>query len=481
MQGNPMPIKTQMMLRKEEPHVVILGGGFAGLAAAKTLRNAAVRITLIDRSNHHLFQPLLYQVATAALAAPDVSTPIRKILRKQQNATVWMANVERIDVENKRVHLHGDTSVDYDYLIVATGMTHQYFGHDEWAEHAPGLKTVGEALNIRGRILRAFENAELETNAEARRAWTTFVVIGGGPTGVELAGALAEIAGRTLARDFRTFDPRTTRVVLVEAGPRVLPAFSEQLSQKARVQLEALGIEVRTGSPVSDLGADFVDIGGERIATRTIVWAAGLSASPLTRDLGAPLDRAGRILVEDDLSVPGRPEVFAVGDLISKTQSDKALPGVAQLALQSGAHAARNIALSLHQRASEPFYYLDKGSMATIGRNKAIAQIGKLQLSGILAWFLWLTVHLLFLVEIRRRFEVFLEWAWAYVTWHRGSRLIVDVPRESTRERNAAVATARVAGTLLQPTPPLSATLKPDLPRREAEAALPIRPRSSAV
>ncbi|HTU57330.1 MAG TPA: NAD(P)/FAD-dependent oxidoreductase, partial [Polyangiales bacterium] len=345
--------------------------------------------------------------------------------------------------------------------------------------HAPGLKTVGEALNIRGRILRAFENAELESHAEARRAWTTFVVIGGGPTGCELAGALAEIAGRTLARDFRTFDPRTTRVVLVEAGPRVLPAFSEELSQKARVQLEALGIEVRTGSPVSDLGADFVDVDGERIATRTIVWAAGLSASPLTRDLGAPLDRAGRLMVEEDLSVPDHPEVFVVGDLISKLQSDKPLPGVAQLALQSGTHAARNIALSLHQQPSEPFYYLDKGSMATIGRNKAIAQIGKLQLSGILAWFLWLTVHLLFLVEIRRRVEVFVEWAWAYVTWHRGSRLIVDVPRESTRERNDSVGPARPAASI--PQPHFSAKLKADLARREPEPGLPIRPRSSAV
>jgi NADH:ubiquinone reductase (H+-translocating) len=480
-----MPTKTQMMLRKEEPHVVILGGGFAGLAAAKTLRNAAVRITLIDRSNHHLFQPLLYQVATAALAAPDVSTPIRKILRRQQNVTVWMSNVDRIDVEHKRVHLDGDTCVEYDYLIVATGMTHQYFGHDDWAKHAPGLKTVGEALNIRGRILRAFEHAELESDAEARRAWTTFVVIGGGPTGVELAGALAEIAGRTLARDFRTFDPRTTRVILVEAGPRVLPAFSEELSQKARQQLEALGIEVRTSSPVSDLGADFVEIAGERIATRTIVWAAGLSASPLTRDLGAPLDRAGRVMVEDDLSLPGRPEVFAVGDLISKSQSDKPLPGVAQLALQSGAHAARNIALSLHDHPREAFYYLDKGSMATIGRNKAIAQVGKLQLSGILAWFLWLTVHLLFLVEVRRRFEVFLEWAWAYATWHRGSRLIVDLPREAA-PRAAAPTPARTSAPaqaigLPSRFEPLKTALKAELPRLDAHTGLPARTRSSSV
>jgi NADH dehydrogenase len=462
---------------------VILGGGFAGLAAAKTLRNAAVRITLIDRSNHHLFQPLLYQVATAALAAPDVSTPIRKILRRQQNVTVWMSNVERIDVEKKRVHLHGETAVDYDYLIVATGMTHQYFGHDDWAKHAPGLKTVGEALNIRGRILRAFEHAELESDPDARRAWTTFVVIGGGPTGVELAGALAEIAGRTLARDFRTFDPRTTRVILVEAGPRVLPAFSDELSQKARQQLEALGIEVRTSSPVSELGADFVEIAGERIATRTIVWAAGLSASPLTRDLAAPLDRAGRVMVEDDLSLPGRPEVFAVGDLISKSQSDKPLPGVAQLALQSGTHAARNIALSLHDHPREPFYYLDKGSMATIGRNKAIAQIGKLQLSGILAWFLWLTVHLLFLVEVRRRFEVFLEWAWAYATWHRGSRLIVDLPREAVPRAVAAPARSSApAQAIALPSrfEPLKTALKAELPRLEPHPGLPVRTRSSS-
>lgn len=424
-----MPKKTPSMLRKEDPHVVILGGGFAGLAAAKTLRNAAVRITLVDRSNHHLFQPLLYQVATAALAAPDVSTPIRKLLRHQKNATVWMSNVQQIDVDKKQVALDG-TTLDYDYLVVATGMTHQYFGRDEWAKHAPGLKTVGEALDIRGRILRAFEHAELENSAEALRAWTTFVVIGGGPTGVELAGALAEIAGRTLARDFRSFDPRLTRVILIEAGPRILPAFPEELSTRAREQLEALGIEVRTGVPVSDLSAEHVEIGGERIAARTIVWAAGLQASPLTQQLETPLDRAGRVLVADDLSLPEHPEIFVCGDLIAKQQDGKPLPGVAQLALQSGEHAARNIALSLLERPRTPFRYLDKGSMATIGRNKAVAQLGRVRLSGILAWWLWLTVHLLFLVEVRRRLQVLLEWAWAYVTWHRGSRLIVDVPSD---------------------------------------------------
>jgi NADH dehydrogenase len=434
------------MLRKERPHIVILGGGFAGLAAAKTLRNAHARITLIDRSNHHLFQPLLYQVASAVLAAPEISSPIRKLLRDQSNATVWMSNVQHVDVENKRV-LVDDASVYYDYLIVATGMGHAYFGHDEWAQHAPGLKTIGEALEIRRRILRAFEAAELESDTDARRAFTTFVVIGGGPTGVELAGALAEIAGRTLARDFRSFDPRTARVVLVEAGPRLLPTFSEQLSQRAEEQLEALGVEVRVGVPVSDLGADFVDIGTQRIATRTIVWAAGVCASPLTRDLGAPLDRAGRVRVADDLSVPGRDEIFVVGDLMSKMQSDRALPGVAQLALQSGTHAAKNIALSLANQARQPFVYVDKGSMATIGRNKAVAQIGRMQLSGFFAWWLWLTVHILFLVEFRRRVTVLCEWAWAYLTWQRGSRVIVDVPQDGSFAPRVAAhkATRRIA------------------------------------
>jgi NADH dehydrogenase len=392
-----------------------------------------VRITLIDRSNHHLFQPLLYQVASAALAAPAISTPIRKILRHQRNATVWMANVRHVDAAAKRVLLDG-ASLDYDYLIVATGMTHAYFGHDAWADHAPGLKTIGEALDIRGRILRAFEAAELEASPEARRAWTTFVVIGGGPTGVELAGAVAEIAGRTLARDFRSFDPRTTRVVLIEAGPRVLPSFSHYLSDRARQQLEHLGIEVRTGTPVSDLGSDFVQIGDERISTRTIVWAAGVRASSITADLGAQTDRAGRVKVLDDLTVLDHPEVFVVGDLISKEQNGKPLPGVAQLALQSGRYVASNIQRDLAGRERTPFHYVDKGSMATIGRNKAVAQIGRMQFTGVLAWGMWLLVHILFLVEFRNRLGVLWEWAWAYLTWQRGSRVIVSNPVEASVE-----------------------------------------------
>jgi NADH dehydrogenase len=422
------PTSTRM-LRRERPHVVILGGGFAGLAAAKALARADVRITLIDRTNHHLFQPLLYQVATAALAAPDISAPIRKLLWRQQNVTVWMSSIKRIDVERRRVLLE-QTETSYDYLIVATGMTHAYFGYDSWAQHAPGLKTIGEALDARRRILRAFESAELAVSAEERRAWTTFVVIGAGPTGVELAGAIAEIAGRTLSRDFRRFDPRTTRVVLVEAGRRILPTFSPALSESAQQQLESLGVEVRTGTPVSDLGADFVDIGSDRVATRTILWAAGVRASPLTSQLGVPVDKAGRIWVEEDLSVPDRSEVFVVGDLIAKTQGGQPLPGVAQLAMQSGLHAARNIALSVQHKPRRPFVYRDKGSMATIGRHKAVAQIGRLAFRGMVAWFLWLTVHVLFLVEYKRRLAVLVEWAWAYFTWARSSRVILEIPRE---------------------------------------------------
>jgi NADH dehydrogenase len=342
---------------------------------------------------------------------------------------VWMANVTRIDVERRRIVLeHGETQ--YDYLIVATGMTHAYFGYDQWAAHAPGLKTVGEALDIRRRILRAFENAELATSPEERRAWTTFVVIGGGPTGVELGGAIAEIAGRTLARDFRRFDPRTTRVILVEAAPRILSTFAPALSESARRQLEHLGVEVRVGSAVSDLGPDFVDVANERVNARTVIWAAGVRASALTSHLGVPVDKAGRIWVEDDLTVPDRPEVFVVGDLIAKTQGGKPLPGVAQLAIQSGAHAARNLICSLEGKPRTPFRYVDKGSMATIGRNKAVAQLGRFQFSGFFAWWLWLAIHVLFLVEFRSRIAVLFEWAWAYFTWSRRSRVILEVPRE---------------------------------------------------
>jgi len=415
------------MLKRETPHVVIVGSGFGGLAAARALRGPEVRITVIDRTNHHLFQPLLYQVATAALSAPDIAAPIRTLLAPQANATVWLAKVERIEVEKRQVLAQGQR-LDYDYLILATGMRHAYFGHDTWAAVAPGLKTLGEALDIRRRILRAFEAAEIEPSLEERRAWTTFVVIGGGPTGVEMAGALAEIAGRTLSKEFRRFDPATTRVVLVEAGPRILPTLDPRLSVRAERQLRELGIDVRTGVAVTELSTDFVQIGSERIHARTILWAAGVRASRLAADLGVPVDKGGRIWVEEDLSVPDRPEVFVVGDLIAKTQDGKPLPGVAQLAVQSGRHAARNVLCSVRGRPRAPFRYVDKGSMATIGRNKAVAQIGRFHFSGVLAWWLWLTVHLMSLVEFRRRVVVFFEWGWQYLSWQRSSRVILEVP-----------------------------------------------------
>ncbi|HEY4187882.1 MAG TPA: NAD(P)/FAD-dependent oxidoreductase [Polyangia bacterium] len=441
-----------MMLKKEQTHVVILGGGFGGLAAARALDAPGIRVTLIDRSNHHLFQPLLYQVATAALAAPDVSAPIRQLLSRQSNATVLMGGVQRIEVEKKRVLLEG-RHIDYDYLILATGMTHAYFGNDQWAAFAPGLKTIGEALDVRRRILRAFEAAEMETSVEAQRMLTTFVVIGAGPTGVEMAGALAEIAGRTLARDFRRFDPRTTRVILIEAGPRVLPTFPEELSHKAHDQLEELGIEVRVNARVTDLGEDFVELGDETITTRTVLWAAGVRASPLATHLGVPLDRAGRVWVEDDLSVPDRREVFVIGDLIAKTQDGKPLPGVAQLAVQSGRHVAKNILLGVARKPCLPFRYVDKGSMATIGRNRAVAQIGRFKSSGIVAWWLWLMVHVLSLVGFRSRLSVLIEWAFSYFTWQRRSRVILEVPTAP-----AAMAKPSMVGQVLrlnkEPPPP---------------------------
>jgi NADH dehydrogenase len=415
------------MLKKARPNVVIIGSGFGGLAVARGLKRAPVQITLIDRNNHHVFQPLLYQVAAAQLTAPDIAAPIRGLLSRQKNVRIWMADVQHIDVTKQRVELETG-ELPYDYLVLATGMVPAYFGFDAWSQHAPGLKTLADALDVRRRILRAFEMAELESDPVRRRTWTTFVVIGGGPTGVELAGALAEIAGRTLARDFRSFDPRHTRVILVEAGPRLLPSFSIFLSAQARGDLEALGIEVRTGVPVRDLGEDYVEIGEERIDTRTVLWAAGVKASPLTRLLGVPVDKAGRVWVEEDLSVPDRREVFVVGDLIAKTQDGKPLPGVAPLAMQSGKHVASMIERSVHSLPRVPFRYVDKGSLATIGRNKAVAQVGRMQLSGILAWWLWLLVHILFLVQHRSRIAVLFEWGWAYFTFQRRSRVIMELP-----------------------------------------------------
>ncbi|MFO0681082.1 MAG: NAD(P)/FAD-dependent oxidoreductase [Sandaracinus sp.] len=421
------------MLVPVEPRVVIVGAGFAGLAAARALRKAPVQVTLVDRQNHHLFQPLLYQVATAALAAPDIAAPVRKLLARQANTTILMGEVTRIDVEKKQVELDGgESALKYDYLLLATGMTHAYFGHDEWRAHAPGLKTLGEALDIRSRILAAFERAERESDPEKRREHTTFVVIGAGPTGVELAGALAEIAGRTLARDFRHYDPRQTRVVLVEGGDRILSTFTPDLSAKAEKSLRALGVEIRLGARVTGVDAHGVHIGRDHIRAGTVLWAAGVAASPLTKDLGAPLDRAGRVKVDESLRVPGHPEIFALGDLIARDQDGKPLPGVCQLGMQSGRYAADEIRRALRSEASKPFHYSDKGSMATIGRARAIADLGgRARFSGFFAWLLWLFIHILFLVDFRNRLVVLFEWAWAYLTWERSSRVILAAPERA--------------------------------------------------
>jgi NADH dehydrogenase len=422
-----MPAEARVAPRDETPHVVIIGGGFAGLYAARALGRAPVRVTLVDRRNHHLFQPLLYQVATAALAAPDVAAPIRKVLRRQTNATVLLAEARAIDVERRRVVL-ADGELAYDQLIVATGSTHAYFGHDEWARFAPGLKGLEDALEIRRRLLVAFETAEREADPAARKPWLTFVVIGAGPTGVELAGAMREIAQRTLARDFRNFDPRETRVVLLDAAPRVLPSFPEELSASARALLERRGVEVRTGAAVTAIDAQGVTAGDARIEARTVVWAAGVQASSLARSLGAPLDKAGRVLVEPDLTVPGHPDVYVVGDLAAVRAGGGWVPGMAPGAIQEGRHAAANVLATIAGRPRRAFRYHDRGLLATIGRSAAVAEVFGLKLSGFLAWVVWLFVHVLWLIGFRNRVVVMFEWAWAYLTYQRSARVILERP-----------------------------------------------------
>ena len=412
----------------DTPQVVILGGGFGGLAAAKALAGAPVRVLLLDRSNHHLFQPLLYQVAAAGLSPAEIASPIRRILRGQDNATVLLAEATAVDPERKRVRLT-DGEVEYDRLIVATGATHSYLGHDEWAPFAPGLKTLDDALEIRRRVLLAFEEAEREPDTEKRRQWLTFVVIGGGPTGVEMAGAFAEIARQALPRDFRRIDPRTARVILVEAGPRILSAYPPDLSAKAARQLEALGVQVWTGAAVTELDGDGARMGQDRVASRTVVWAAGIQASEVARTLGAPLDRVGRVKVAPDLSVPGRSDVFVIGDLAAIEHEGRPVPGVAPAAMQMGEHAARNVVHSLRGEPLRAFRYRDKGSLATIGRSRAVAVIGALKLSGFLAWAAWLSIHIFFLIGFRNRFVVLFTWAWAYLTYQRSARLILGGPR----------------------------------------------------
>jgi NADH dehydrogenase len=402
---------------------VIVGAGFGGLAAIKALRHAPASVTVVDRQNYHLFQPLLYQVATAALNPSDICAPIRRIIRRQRNAEVILADVTGFDLERRCVLL-ADGEVPYDSLILATGATHSYFGHDEWEETAPGLKSIEDALEIRRKMLLAFEVAERETDENVRREWMTFVVVGGGPTGVELAGTFRDVARMTLARDFRHIDPRNARVVLVQGEPRVLPPYAEELSESAKTQLEALGVEVRTGSRVTGIDSQGVWIGDERILARTVLWAAGVAASPLGGALGVPLDRAGRVVVERDLTIPGHADVYVVGDLARFDQDGTTVPGVAPAAMQMGKHAAANLLRGLRGQPREPFRYVDTGSMATIGRGAAVAQVGRYRVSGVLAWMLWLFVHILFLIGFRNRIMVLLQWGWSYLSYDRGARLI---------------------------------------------------------
>ena len=405
---------------RSSPRVLILGCGFGGLWAAQTLGKAPVRITVLDRTNHHLFTPLLYQVATAGLSAPSIAGPIRHILADQANTTVLLGEARRIDPVGKRVITEEGASIPYDKLIVATGMTDSYFGHDEWAAFAPGLKTLDDALEIRRRVLLAFERAEAESDAAKRSAWLTFVVIGGGATGVELAGTFAEIARHTLRGEFRRIDPHSARVVLVEGTDRVLPVYPPDLSRKAQLQLERLGVTVWPSRRVTQVDGDGIAMGEERLSARTVIWAAGVAASPLGASLGVPLDRAGRVRVEPDLSVPGHPEIYVVGDLAAVD----GVPGIAPAAKQMGRHAASNIRNAIAGKPAKPFRYRDYGQLATIGRNAAVAVMGKVKLSGFPAWLVWLVAHIYFLINFRNRVIVLIDWGWAYVTYQRYARII---------------------------------------------------------
>jgi NADH dehydrogenase len=408
------------------PHVVIVGGGFGGLKAARALKNAPVRITLIDRSNHHTFQPLLYQVATAGLSPADIAAPIRGILGKQENADVLMSEVTGVDTGAREVILE-DRRIPYDYLILATGAGQGYFGHGDWAKYAPGLKSITDATRIRQRILYAFELAESEPDPERRKAFLTFVIVGAGPTGVELAGALYELSHFALEADFRHIDPRSTRILLVEAGSRILASFSEEVALKAQKKLKSFGVEVRTGSRVEKVDELGVIVSGERILSHTVLWAAGVVASPAARWLGLEADRAGRVRVKPDLSAPGHPEIFVIGDTSTLEQDGKPLPGVAPVALQEGRYVASVIRNRVQGKSdSPPFRYIDKGNLATVGRAFAIAEFHGLKITGIVAWFLWLVVHIYYLIGFRNRLIVLIEWGWAYLSFQRGARLITS-------------------------------------------------------
>jgi NADH dehydrogenase len=434
--------------RTSPARVVILGGGFGGLHAAKALRSTGVQITLVDRTNHHLFQPLLYQVATATLAPSDIAVPIRWVLRRQRNATVLLGEAERVDTVGQQVRLRDGRELAYDFLVVATGTRHSYFGHDEWEPFAPGLKTLDDARQIRGRFLDAFEEAEKCPDAQSQEEWITFAIVGGGPTGVELAGMIPEVA-RAMRVDFRHVDTSRTKVLLLESGPRLLPSFPESLANRARSDLEALGVQVHTGSLVVGIDADAVRvrvskpgssaIGAalaeeKQVRARTIFWAAGNTASPLARWLNAPLDRAGRIRVAPDLSLPGQPRVFVIGDLAAlEDTAGVVVPAVAPAAIQQGRLAGENIGRLLAGRLTRPFVYFNKGNLATIGRAKAIADLGRVHLTGVVAWIFWLFVHILNLVGFRNRVSVLLQWSYAYFTYQRGMRLITGVDVEDAR------------------------------------------------
>ncbi len=410
-------------MNQTQPHIVIIGAGFGGLTCAQALRHAPVRITLVDRTNHHLFQPLLYQVAMAGLSPADIASPIRSILRKQSNVTVLLDEATRIDYDRQVVHLTED-ELPYDYLVLATGGRTSYFGHDEWEPFAPGLKSLDDAVEIRRRVLLAFEAAEKEKDEERSRALMTFVVVGGGPTGVELAGSIGELTRRVLARDFRTIYPEFARILLLEGGARILPSFAEDLSASAERQLASLGVQVRKNAKVRNIDATGVYLDDVKIPAATVIWAAGVSATAFTQQLKAPLDRGGRVHIQPDLTLPARQNVFAIGDMTHLEQDGQPLPGVSPVAMQMGQAVARNIQNALAGKAHETFRYVDKGSMATIGRHAAIADVAGLKLSGLPAWLAWLGLHLFFLIGFRNRLSALFNWSWMYFTYQRGARLI---------------------------------------------------------
>jgi NADH dehydrogenase len=423
------------------PHIIIIGGGFGGLDAARAFAGAPVRVTLLDRHNYHLFQPLLYQVATAALSPGDIASPIRWILRRQKNVTVLLANVADLDVAGTRVILDdaAGRAIAYDFLIVATGAAHSYFGRGEWAGRAPGLKTLDDALEIRRRVLLAFETAEREASADEQRRLLTFVIVGGGPTGVELAGALAEIARQSLRQDFRNIRPESARILLLEGAPHLLNAFPQALREAARESLVRLGVDVRINTVVTGVDETGVTFRGhdaaeERLPAQTVLWAAGVEASPIAKALGVPLDRAGRVHAEPTLAVPGHPEIFVAGDICALTQDGAPLPGVAQVAKQEGAHAAANVLRAIRGEPLEPFRYRNYGNMATIGRGSAVADIGPIKASGFIAWLIWLFIHIFWLIGFRNRVAVMSEWAYSYLTFQRRVRLITG--RRSTDPRS---------------------------------------------